>query len=326
MNKRFFQAVAGFASLLACATVMAQGATYPVKPVRIIIPFPPGGSVDTLARAVGSELSRLWGQPVLVDGRPGAGGVTAAVSAARSSPDGYTLFLADEGPMTIVPFMQRDLPYDPAKDFVPVIALVQAARIVVVPGGYPVNSIRELIAAAKAKPGAINFGSWGVGSVAHLAAEDFATSAGISITHVPYKGAADLSRGLLSGEVQLAFHSLGAVMGQVKDGRLKAIAYAGLKRPPLLPGVPTVAESGLPGFQSRSWLGFVVPAGTPRTIIERIAADAGRVLAIREFKDKHVEGVGFEVFNLQPEPFAQLVSETRVKNGEQLKRLKLQAH
>ncbi len=330
MKARFFRVAAVLAAALACAPASAQVptqvATYPLKPVRLVIPFPPGGSVDSLARAISNEMTRLWGQAVVVEGKPGAGGVTAAAAVAHSAPDGYTIFMTDQAPLTITPFMQRDLPYDPVKDFAAVIALVQASSLVVVPGNYPVNTIPELIAAAKAKPGAINFGSWGIGSIAHLGTEEFAAAAGISMTHVPYKGAADMTRGLLSGEIQLAFTSLSATVSQIRQGQIKALAYGSLKRSPVLPDVPTIAESGLPGFQVRSWLGWVVPSATPRTIINRIAADAGRVLSVQAFKDKYIDGAGFEVFGLLSEPFARLLDETRVKNEAQLKRLKLQAN
>ena len=329
MKSRLFRAASVLAAALACAPaiaqVAAQVATYPFKPVRLVIPYPPGGSVDALARAMGNELTRLWGQPVVIEGKPGAGSITAAAAVAHSAPDGHTIFMTDQVPLIIAPFLQRNLPYDPVKDFAAVIALTQSATLVVVPGNFPVNTIPELIAAAKAKPGAINFGTWGVGSTAHLNTEEFAFLAGISMTHVPYKGAADVFRGLLSGEIQLAFTSLSAAQSQVRQGRLKAIAYGSLKRSPVLPDVPTVAESGLPGYQTRGWLGFVVPSATPRAIINRIATDTGRVLSVQAFADKYIKGVGFEVYNLSPEPFAQLIDETRVKTEEQLRRLKLQA-
>jgi tripartite-type tricarboxylate transporter receptor subunit TctC len=326
MKARFFRIATLLTAALGCAPAIGQVEDYPGKPVRLVIQYPPGGSVDALARAMGSELGKLWGQAVVVEGKPGAGGITATASVAHSAADGYTILLIDQGPLTVTPFMQRDLPFDPVRDFAAVVALVQASSLVVVPANSPLNTIPELIAAAKVKPGALNYGTWGVGSVSHLGTEDFATMAGIALTHVPYKGAADVSRGLMGGEVQLAFHSVGATVAQIKQGRLKAIAYAGLKRPPLLPDVPTITESGLPGFYARSWLGIVAPAATPRTIINRIAADAGRVLAVQPFVDKYINGAGFEVFNLPPEPFARVIQETRLKNEAQIKRLKLQAH
>jgi tripartite-type tricarboxylate transporter receptor subunit TctC len=259
----------------------------------------------------------------VVDGKPGAGGVTAAVAVATAVPDGHTIYLTDQAPFAITPFMQKDLPFDPMKDFAPVIALVQASGLVVLAAGSPINGISDLIAAAKAKPGAINYGSWGVGSVSHLGAEELATAAGISMTHVPYKGAADMTRALLANEIQFAFHSLSASAPQIKQGRLKAIAYSSLKRPALLPDVPTIAESGLPGFEQRSWLALVAPSATPRPVLLKIAADAGRVVSVQGFVDRYVNGEGFELVNIALEPFAQLVVETRTKTEAQLRRLKL---
>jgi len=325
MKARFLRPAAVLAALFVFAPAMGQLAAYPSKPVRLVVQYPPGGSIDAFSRVMANEMARLWGQPVVVEGKPGGGGAIAAAAVAHSAPDGYTIFVADQGPLAITPFMQRGLPYDAAKDFAAVIGLVTAASLVVVPSDSPMNTIRDLIAAAKAKPGTINYGSWGVGSTAHLNTEEFATMAGITLTHVPYKGAADMARGLMSGQIQVAFTSLGATVPQIKQGQLKAIAYAGLKRPSLLPDVPTVAESGLPGYEGRSWIGWVAPSATPRAIIDRIAADVGRVLSVQAFVDKYITPAGFELSNLPPEPFAKLIEETRRKNEAQLKRLKLQA-
>jgi tripartite-type tricarboxylate transporter receptor subunit TctC len=321
--KRLIGAVLAVVAAVTCGAALGQAAAFPAKPVRIVIPYPPGGSVDNLARAVAAELGKLWGQPVVVDGKPGAGGVTAAVAVATAPPDGHTVYLTDQAPFAITPFMQKGLPFDPMKDFAPVIALVKASGLVVVAAGSPINSISDLIAAAKLKPGAINYGSWGVGSVSHLGAEDFATVAGISMTHVPYKGAADMTRALLAGEIHFAFHSLSASAPQIKQGRLKAIAYSSLKRSGLLPDVPTIDESGMPGFEQRSWLGIVAPSATPRTVLAKIAADTARVLSTPAFNERYVNGEGFELLNVPLEGFAAVVEQTRVKTEAQLRRLKL---
>lgn len=326
MKSRLIHLALILTTSLVFVPALAQVASYPQKPVRMVISYPPGGAVDALARAVGNDLGKLWGQSVVVEGRPGAGGVSAAVAVAHAAPDGYTIFLTDHTPLAITPFLQRDLPYDPVRDFATVITVTESFSIVVVPGKFPVNSISELIAAAKTKPGAINFGSWGIGSAAHLDPEEFAAMARISMTHVPYKGAAEMFRGLLTGEIQLAFVSLGAAIPQIKQGGFKALGYGSLKRTPLLPLVPTVAESGLPGFEERSWLGLIVPAATPRPIINKIAADTARVLAVPAFKEKFIEGIGFEASSLSPDAFAQLLEETRAKRQAQLKRLNLQVN
>jgi tripartite-type tricarboxylate transporter receptor subunit TctC len=292
----------------------------------MLVGYPPGGSVDLLARALSSELSKSWGQPVIVENRPGAGGVAATNAAARSGPDGHTLLLTDQGPLTTIPFLQTDLPYDPVKDIAAVIGLVKTGALIVVPGNFPATTIADFIAAAKAKPGTLNFGSWGTAGVNHLEAEEFAAFSGISITHVPYKGAAELTRALIAGDVQITFHSTGVVAQQVKGGQLKALAYAGSTRAPLLPEVPTTAEAGLRGFETNRWLGMVASSATPRAIIQKVAADTQRVLADPAFADKQVVGMGFEVYALAPDPFAKLIEETRRKTGALLKRLKLQAN
>ncbi|MFM9971798.1 MAG: Bug family tripartite tricarboxylate transporter substrate binding protein [Burkholderiales bacterium] len=312
--------------LMVAPPALAQVAGYPAKPVRMVIPYPPGGAVDALARAVANDLGKAWGQPVVIESKPGAGGVAGAVAVANSAADGYTIFFTDQTPLTITPFLQRDLPYDPQKDFAAVVTVIESSSMVVVPAKFPVNSIAELIAAAKAKPGALNFGSWGLGSTAHLDPEEFALIAKVNMTHVPFKGAADMFRSLLSGEIQLAFISLGAALPQIKQGAFKPLGYGAIKRTPLLPDVPTVAESGLPGFDERSWLGILAPGATPRPLINKIAADTARVLAVPAFKEKFIDSLGFEASSLPPDTFAKLIDETRAKRQAQLLRLKLQVN
>ncbi len=311
---------------MSCITVsFAQSISWPSKPVRIVIPVPPGGSQDTLARAMAVDLARIWGQPVLVESRPGAGGVTAAAAVAQSPGDGYTILMTDEMSMTVTPLLHRKLSYDTARDFSAVLALVQASSIVVVPAASTINTVVDLIAEARARPGTVNYGSWGIGSATHLSTESFAAQVGISMTHVPYKGGADVLRALLSNEVQVAFTGLTATIPAIRQGRLKAIAYAGPSRPQLLPEVPTIGESGVPGFYARGWLGWLVPSSTPRAIVGKIAADAGRVISAAAFTEKYVTAVGFEVYNLPMEQFEQMLSTSRTRMDAELKRLRLQA-
>ena len=324
MLKRLLGSTALIAGTLTGLAAFGQ-ASYPVKPVTLMVAYPPGGSVELLARATGNEFARLWGQPVIVESRPGAGGVAATAAIARSAPDGYTLLLTDQGPLTSIPFLQADLPYDP-REIAAVTGLVITGALIVVPANFPASTIGEFIAAAKEKPGALNFGSWGVAGVNHLEAEQFAAFSGISLTHVPYKGAAELTRALLSNDVQIAFHSAGVVVAQIKRGQLKALAYTGAARAPLLTEVPTLAEAGLPGFETNRWLGIVGPAAMPRAIIQKIATDSQKVLAQPAFVDKQVIGMGFEVYGLPPESFAKLIEDTRRTTGALLKRLKLQVN
>jgi tripartite-type tricarboxylate transporter receptor subunit TctC len=303
------------------ASALAQ-VPWPAKPVRILIPVPPGGSQDTLGRGAGAELSRLWGQPVVVESRPGAGGITAADAVAKSAPDGYTLLMADEVPLILTPLLHKSLPYDPVKDFIPVVTLAQSSSIVVAPANAPFNSMPELVAAAKSQPGAINFASFGPGSTSHLNTEDFAAQTGITLTHVPYKGGADIMRALMAGEINFAFTGIVAAVPLIKQGRIKAIGYAGERRLPIYPDVPTVSEM-LPGFQTLAWFGWMAPGGTPRPVVEKIAADVARVIAMPAFKEKFLDTAGLAPYSLAPEQFQQLVVSTRAKYQALLKRLKI---
>ena len=314
------------AQILLCASVAAQtpaSPAFPAKPVRVVLPVPPGGLQDTLARGVTQELSRLWGQGALVETRPGAGGITAAEAVAKAAPDGYTLLMADGVPLTITPYVVRKLPYDAIKDFIPVVGLVQASNIVIAAPDTPFNSIPELIAVARNKPGALNYGSFGPGSANHLGTERFAAEAGVSFTHIPYKGGVDIMRSIMAGDIQFAMTGLTAALPLIKQGRMKAIAWTGTRRTPTLPEVPTVAE-GLPGYATASWFGWFAPANTPQAVVQKIAADTLRVLALPEVRDKFVTGVGLEPLNLMPEAFAQLVGNERVRNEALVKRLGLQ--
>jgi len=312
--------------LLLGAPVSAQGpaaTSFPVKPVRVILPVPPGGLQDTLARGVTQALGRLWGQGALVENRPGAGGITAAEAVAKAAPDGYSLLMADGVPLTITPYVVRKLPYDAIKDFIPVVGLVQASNIVIAAPDAPFNSIPELIAVARAKPGTMNYGSFGPGSANHLGTERFAMEAGVSFTHIPYKGGVDIMRSIMASDIQFAMTGLTAALPLIKQGKMKAIGWTGTRRNPILPEVPTVAE-GLQGFATASWFGWFAPANTPPAVVQKIAADTLRALAMPEVRDKFVTGVGLEPLNLMPEAFAQLVGSERVRNEALVKRLGLQ--
>lgn len=319
-------AVAVFAQVLVCLPAWAQGTGaggFPAKPVRVVLPVPPGGLQDTLARGVTQELGRLWGQTALVENRPGAGGITAAEAVAKSAADGYTLLMADGVPLTVTPYVVRKLPYDAVKDFIPVVGLVQASNIVIAAPDTSFNSIPELIAAARAKPGALNYGSFGQGSNNHLGTERFAMEAGVSFTHIPYKGGVDIMRALMAGDLHFAMTGLTAALPLIKQGRLKAIGWTGTRRNPILPDVPTVSE-GLQGYDTASWFGWFAPAGTPPAVVQKIAADTLRVLAAPEVREKFVAGVGLEPLNLMPEAFEKLIVGERVRNEALVKRLGLQ--
>ena len=253
------------------ATALAQ--SYPSKPLRIVVPQLPGGGNDTIARMVAQKLTVALKQQVVVDNRPGAGGLIAAELVAKSAPDGYTLLLANVATMAIIPNVQKKVPYDPVKDFEAVSLVASAPLLVVVHPSLPVTSVRQLIALAKAKPGQLNYASNGVGSSTHLATEMFKMMTGTKMVHVPYKGLSAATTDLLSGQVQVMFSSAVAMMPQVKAGRLRAIAMTGAKRSPAIPDVPTVAEAGVPDYEAGSWYGICVPAGTARPIVDQLSRE-----------------------------------------------------
>jgi tripartite-type tricarboxylate transporter receptor subunit TctC len=252
-------------------TATAQG--YPAKSIRFIVPFPPGGGNDTIARLIGQKLTAATGQQVLVDNRPGAGGAIGAEAATKSPADGYTMFLAGVATHGINPNLRRKIPYDPLKDFDAVSLVASAPLLVVVHPSLPIKSVKQLVALAKSRPGQINYASNGAGGSSHLAVELFNMMSGTKMTHIPYKGLAPALTDLLSGEVQVMFSSAVAMLPQVKAGKLRAIAMTGARRSPAIPDIPTVAEAGVPGYETGSWYGIVVPAGTPKAAIDRLSRE-----------------------------------------------------
>ena len=236
------------------------------------MPFPAGGTTDVLARAVAQKLTESLGQPTVVDNRPGAGGNIGAELVAKSPPDGYTLLMGTVGTHAINPSLYPQMPYDHVKDFVPVILVAGVPNVLVINPSLPVNSVQELIAYAKANPGKLNFASSGNGTSIHLSGELFKTMAGVQMTHVPYKGSAPALQDLVGGQVQLMFDNLPSSLALIKAGKLKALAVTSLTRAAALPDVPTVAESGLPGFEASSWFGLLAPAGTPQPIVVTLNA------------------------------------------------------
>ncbi len=263
----------------------AAAQAWPSKSIRWIVPFPPGGGNDTVARAVGQRLAESISQPVVIDNRPGAGGTIGADLAARAPGDGYTLFLAGVASHGINPALGGRLPYDPVRDFTPVSLLATAPLLLVVHPSLPVRSVKELVALARTRPGALNYASNGRGSSSHMAAELFASLGQVRMEHVPYKGFAPALTDLLGGRVELMFSSLVAILPHVSAGKLRAVATTGSARSPVLANLPTVAEAGLAGNETASWYGVVAPAGTPGPVVERLATEFGRIVrtpAVRE--------------------------------------------
>jgi tripartite-type tricarboxylate transporter receptor subunit TctC len=272
--------------LLALSAAAAAAQPYPSKPIRLVVPFPAGGTTDILAREVGQRLSLSLGQPVVIDNRPGAAGNIGSELVAKSAPDGYTLLMATVGTHAINPNLYARIPYDHVKDFAPVVLVAGVPNVLEVTPSLPVHSVADLIKLAKEKPGQINFASSGSGTSIHLSGELFKTMAGVDMTHVPYKGSAPAITDLIGGQVQVMFDNLPSSLQQIKAGKLRAIAVTSAQRAPALPDVPTIAESGLPGFEATSWFGIVAPAGTPPTIIARINADVNQWLQSPEAKEK----------------------------------------
>jgi tripartite-type tricarboxylate transporter receptor subunit TctC len=266
---------AAIAALTAATLVSAQ---YPTKPIKMIVPFPPAGSTDISARAVAGKLGERLGQPVVIENKPGAGGNIGTDVVAKAAPDGYTLVVGTVGTHAINPSLYSKMPYDHLRDFAPVILLSTTPNVLVVPAAFPANSVKDVIAMAKAKPGILTFASSGSGTSIHLSGEMFKSMAGLDMTHIPYKGSAPMLIDLMSGQVNMAFDNLSASMPHIKGGKLRALATTGATRSPALPDIPTVAEAGLPGYESTSWNAVYVPAGTPKEIVERLNREIRAIL------------------------------------------------
>ena len=303
------------AALTALAVSQAFAQSYPSKPIRLIVPFAAGGGNDNIARLVGKRLSDSVGQPLVIDNRPGAGGVVGAELAAKSPPDGYTLFLGGVGSHALNPNLIERLPYDPIRDFAPVALLAEAPLVLVVHPSVPARDLAEFIAYARKNPGKLNFASNGNGSSSQLAAVMFDSMAGVDMVHVPYKGLAPALADLLSGQVQLMFSSIVAILPHIKSGRLRALAVTGTKRLPLLPDLPTVAERGFPGYEASSWYGILAPAGTPREIVTKLNAEFTKALEQPEVS-RTLRAEGAEPIGGSPEQFAAFIRAEKDRMGK----------
>ena len=297
-------------AILMAGSVRAQ--EYPSKLVRLVVPFAAGGGNDTVARVISQQLSVSLRQQVIVENRPGAGGMMGAEAAARAAPDGYTLFLGGVGSLAVNPNLVRKVPYDPVRDFAPVALIASAPSVLVVHPSVPARSIAEFQSYARANPGKLNYASNGNGSSAHLAAVMYESATGIRMVHVPYKGLAPALADLLSGEVQLMFSSVVAIVPQIKVGRLRALAVTGKKRIALLPDLQTLAESGLAGYEAGSWYGVLAPAGTPRAIVNKLNAHIVAALDQPSVRDQLINE-GAEPIGGAPEEFAAHISAELVR-------------
>lgn len=298
------------------SNVLAQ--SYPAKPIRFVVPYPPGGASDVTARIIGQKLTEAWGQPVVIENRPGANGNIAAEQVAKAPADGYTMLMGNVGPNAISPGLYPNLSYDAVTSFAPVTLTTTVPIVLLVSPSVPVKSVKELIAYAKANPNKLNFASAGNGSSNHLTGELFKSTAGIDIVHVPYKGDAPALTDLMGGQVSMMFTTVVAAMPHIKSGRLQAMAVASAKRIAAMPNLPTVAESGVPGFDSSSWGGILLPAGTPKEIIAKMHDAVITILAMPDVKVR-LSSLGAEVVGNTPEEFGSYIKSETAKWGKVIK-------
>ena len=298
------------AALIACSTALAQA--YPDKPVRIVVGYPPGGGTDLVARLVQQPLSTRWNQPVVIDNRPGANAIIAAEAVAKAKPDGYTLLMAYATEVSLNPVTVKTLSYDPLKAFAPIMQLASAPLVLAVNPGLPAKDVKELIALAKAKAGALSYSSSGSGSVHHFAGELFKLQTGVDILHVPYKGSGPATADAVSGQVQVTYASAASVLRFVQAGRLRALAVTSKGRSAQLPDVPSMVEAGLKEFELTSWYGLLAPAGTPQDVISRIHADLVAILKAPEIQ-KSFATQGLDMAGGTPQQFGDFIRAEGVK-------------
>jgi tripartite-type tricarboxylate transporter receptor subunit TctC len=297
-----------FALGMLAASAWAQ--SWPQKPVRFIVPFPPGGATDISARLLGEKLTQIWGQQVVIENRGGAGGGVGAAEAARAAPDGYTLFFPAGSVVTANQHIYAKLNYDPEKDFVPITSVVSGPQVVAVPVNSPHKTVKDLIDSARANPGKLTFGHAGIGSQTHLAAENFVNSAKIDAVAVPYKGEGPALAGLVSGEISFTVTNLAATLPHISSGRVRALGVTSRAEAPQLPGVPPVADT-LPGFENTGWFGIVAPTGTPREIIQKVYQDTKKVLEASDLKAR-LYAQGLAPVGNTPEEMARAMKEETV--------------
>lgn len=308
---------------LALATVlgvpsMAMAQAYPSKPIRLVVPYAPGGATDIIGRAAAAELSKTLGQSVTIDNRPGAGGNLGSELVARAAPDGYTMLVSASSLHGITPFLYSKLTYDPNKDLAPVIALGAFANVLVVNPGVKANSVKELIELIKSQPGKISYASSGSGSTIHLSGELFKQMLNLDITHVPYKGSAPAVTDLIGGQVQLMFDNIPSAITHIRSGKLRALATTGPKRAATLPDLPTMQEAGLAGYQSTAWFGLAFPAGTPKEIIAKMNAEGQKAVRAPDFV-RRMNELGYDIVGGSPELMASMIQDELKRWGPVVK-------
>jgi tripartite-type tricarboxylate transporter receptor subunit TctC len=300
-------------ALLSAAPVRAE--PWPSKPIRLIVAFPPGGAADAVGRIYAEKLSEVLKQPVLIDNKPGAGTAIAAEAAARAAPDGYTLSLAPTGQLTVLPHLTKNLPYDPFRDFAPVSIIASVPYVLAASAKTPAGTVKELVAAAKKEPGKLTYSSCGNGTLCHLSGELFKSLTGIDLLHIPYKGSAPAVVALLGNEVDLAFDTLTILAPQIKAGKVQGLVVTSKERSLLIPNVPSAAEVGLPQFEVSSWFGIVVPAATPKEIINRLNQELTRIAKLPEVKEKLL-AQGVDPIYTTPDAFAKSIRDDSARWGK----------
>jgi tripartite-type tricarboxylate transporter receptor subunit TctC len=313
-----YQSVHAQSKASAQATSTSSGQAYPMRPVRLIVPYPPGGGNDTLARLFGQKLTEAWGQQVVVDNRPGAGTIIGTQLAARAAPDGYTLLLSSIASHAVAPHLYRNAGYDPIKDFTPITLLAIAPTVLCVNPSVPARSLQELIGLAKAKPGQLKFASGGNGTPPHMAGEIFASMTGIKILHVPYKGGGPAIAGLIGGETNMMFDTAASILPHVRGGKLRALAIARSSRLPEYPDLPTFTEAGVKGYEVNAWYSVHAPAGVPREIVTKVNRDLVRVLQMHDIKER-LKQLGSEGIGNTPEEFGKFVRAESAKYAKAIK-------
>lgn len=309
--------MAGVAALLWLSSSWAQSLPYPTRPIHIIVPYPPGGAVDPIARRVAQKLFEAWGQSVVVENKPGAATIIGTQFAAKAAPDGYTIILVATS-FAVNPSAYSKLPFDPVKDFAPISMASKFPMVLVVNPELPVHSVKELIAYLKARPGQVNFSSIGNGSTQQLAGELFKSMAGVDMVHVAYKGSGPSVMSVVAGETSLTIESAFLTLPQVKAGKLRALAAAGAQPTPLAPNLPTVAESGVPGFDVATWTGFLAPAGTPAEVVQKLSLEIARILQLPDVREQMISQ-GVEPVSSTPEYFAGFIKAEINKWGRVVK-------
>jgi tripartite-type tricarboxylate transporter receptor subunit TctC len=312
------------AALLVGFSQQVALAQYPVKPVRVIVPYSPGGAVDSFARVLTQQLSEHWNQSVVVENRPGASTMIGAEQVAKSPADGYTLLLTAELTLVTLPHLYEKIPYDPLRDFAPITGLVSATQALVANPSLPVKTVNDVVTLAKAKPGELTYGSFGIGSTGHLNMEVFQAMTGTRFNHIPYSGAGPAMNDVVGGHVSLMFAALSIVKGSVGAGKLRMIGVGSDRRSGEFPDVPTISESGVPGFEAKSWFGLVAPAGTPPEIIKKINEDVAKVISDPAFARQYLAAQGLAPITGTPEEFAAFIRGETKRWGKVIKDANIQ--